>query len=76
MKSAEVEKFAGYREHRVNETTGGYNVLLNADEADLDTTGGNWAVICDEHSTICNFSTRRNARSVLKSAPEWCHECR
>ena len=66
--------WAGYIAQRKNPLTGSYVVIVKAREAMLDDSDGKYAVICHEHSTICNFTSIPKARKFLKE-PQFCEEC-
>jgi hypothetical protein len=61
---------------RRNLTTGGWNLLLSAAEAGLDTDGGAFAVVCEDHGTTCSHTSRQVALSHLPYGSEWCETCR
>lgn len=51
-------------------------IVLRAAEEGLDTEGGPWVVLCDEHKTLCNFRTRAEARTVAAELPlDFCEDC-
>jgi len=67
---------AGQRGSFVNRETGSLVSVYNAAEADLDTDGGAWAVVCEDHSSILNTSTARLAFSHGRDPRAWCEGCR
>lgn len=40
----------------------------------FDEAGGRWVTLCDEHSTVCNHGSERQARRHLVCA-DWCEAC-
>lgn len=68
-------RWAGYREHRVARSTGTLVVLVNGEEAGLDTDGGLWSTICDAHDIVIAHDTRALARSWMSAPEQWCEEC-
>ena len=65
---------AGYINSRQNDINDGWVVLYEAKEQGLCTEGGRYAVVCELHSTICNFTNKRNASKFLRE-PQFCEEC-
>ena len=53
--------------------TGDARVARAADEG-LDTQGGKWIAVCDEHGTFVQVSTRHDAST--SSRLDFCDECR
>ncbi len=49
--------------------------VYNAEQAGLDTEGGPWAVICEEHDSVVNFPSITTARSWAPTPHEFCDEC-
>ena len=71
---ASFEKNAGYMASRHNKKNDAWYVLYNAKEAKLDTTGGNYATVCEKHNTICNHRTKKLALYHLPVG-DWCEDC-
>lgn len=67
---------AGQRGTFINRATGSRISVYNAAEADLDTDGGAWAVVCEDHSSILNTSTARLAFDHARDPQGWCESCR
>lgn len=70
-----LRDYLGYRAHTTARSTGTVVLLLNAEEADLDTDGGIWATVCEEHHNLMNHETRALARSWMSSPEQWCEDC-
>lgn len=49
-------------------------IVVKAKDWALDPDGGPWVCICTEHSTLCNFETRAEARAH-KPLGDWCESC-
>ena len=49
--------------------------LYHAEQADLDSSGGPWATICEEHGHIINHDTLALARSHMADPAGWCEAC-
>lgn len=67
--------WAGYRAHARARSTGTLVVLLDGIAAGLDTDGGRWQTMCDEHSVVIAHDTLRVARAWLHHPKEWCEDC-
>lgn len=65
---------AGYVASRRNDINQGWVVIYVAADQGIDTRDGRYAVVCEEHSTICNTSSIPKARPFLRR-PEFCEEC-
>lgn len=48
--------------------------IYEAAKADLDTSGGPYVTICEEHGTVCNHEKLMDAK---RHAPDlgWCEDC-
>lgn len=49
--------------------------LYDGDEANLDTDGGRWSTVCENHGYIVCHETRANAEAALSHPDEWCEVC-
>lgn len=69
---------AGCRWRRRNRATGALVGLYKADEAGLDTDGGqNWYLVCEDHGRLLSFPTRQSAEwHGGDDTTEWCDGCR
>lgn len=71
----EREDRAGCRQLRRARSTGTLVGVYDGEEAGLDTDGGRWSTVCEDHGTIIAHDTLTLAR-YHSSAPEgWCEEC-
>jgi len=50
--------------------------LYNAEQAGLDATAGDWATVCEGHSTVVYHATLATARRSLPDPSGWCDCCR
>lgn len=66
--------YAGLRYYRKARSTGRYVGVYDGAEADLDTAGGRWQTICEDHGQICSHDTLRVARYMASAPEEWCEE--
>lgn len=66
---------AGCVVQRRSRVTGHLVGLYHADQADLDSDGGRWATICEEHGHIVNHDTQALARAHLGDPTGWCEAC-
>lgn len=73
---SDVRLWAGYREHRRSRQTGTLVVLVNSDEAGIDSSDGcAWTLVCDDHDQIISHKTRALARYFMASPLDWCEVC-
>jgi hypothetical protein len=74
---AEAKTWAGYRSAHFARSTGTMVVVVNTAEHDLDPAdGGNWTLVCDDHSTLLQTDTLALARLHAAAPEEWCPDCR
>lgn len=52
----------------------GYRTVGLATDLDLDPAGGRWVVICEDHYTIANVTSKKRAQAT--STLEFCDGCR
>ena len=71
----ELAQLAGCRQLRFNLQTGTRVAIYNAAEAQLDTTAGAWAVVCETHGSILSVGTLGMARRHAAGPVDWCPEC-
>lgn len=74
IKHAQVE--VGVRAVYRNQFTGKHVVIYDGAEVGLDTDGGRWQVVCEEHGNILSTETLALAKSAAKEPEEWCEQCR
>lgn len=65
---------AGYVCSRRNEINRGWVVIYRAQEQGIDVGPDKYAVVCEQHGTICGVSSVANGRSFLR-IPEFCEAC-
>lgn len=65
---------AGYVASRRNEINHGWVVIYVAADQGIDVVPDKYAVVCQEHKTICGVSSIPKARPFLK-IPEFCEAC-
>lgn len=75
MKEYFAKGLAGCVTQRRSRITGHLVGLYHADQADLDSSGGPWATICEEHGHVVNHPTLAHARSHLGDPTGWCEVC-
>jgi hypothetical protein len=66
---------AGARISRRCQHTGTTVTLYDGIAAELDTAGGRWQTVCEQHGTICSHQRYREARDLLLHPEEWCADC-
>ena len=70
-----AREWAGVRQVAIARSTGTLVAVLNGAEAGLDTDGGRWSLICDDHSTCVAIDTLAVARNLAPVPEEWCEAC-
>ena len=63
-----------YRATRKNRVTGTMVTVATAEALGLDTAGGKWVVVCEDHSVTACRPTRNTA--IAASPMDFCDECR
>jgi len=66
---------AGLTDTRRARSTGTTVSLYDGEPAGLDTEGGRYQTLCEDHSTVVAHTTLRAARSWLPAPEEWCDAC-
>jgi hypothetical protein len=66
---------AGARESRRARRTGTTVTLYDGEEANMDTDGGRWQTVCEQHSWIISHGRIRDARHFLGHPEDWCEGC-
>jgi hypothetical protein len=64
--------WAGFRLARFARSTGTLVVLVNGEEAGLDTDGGPWSMFCADHGCVIGVDTRQIAESLMSHPEGWC----
>lgn len=73
---AAAEHLAGFRQARFARSTGTLVLVLNAEEAGLDTEGGQaYYTLCDDHGFLVSHPTLGLARQHTSSPEAWCEAC-
>lgn len=76
---ADAQSFAGLRAAHFARSTGTLVLVLNGEEAGLDTghDGSDpWSTVCEDHGTVCSHPTLELARSHAACPEGWCEDCR
>lgn len=66
---------SGCLELRRARSTGTIVGLYKAEEARLDTEGGPYVTVCEDHGHLVNHATRTMAERHLSRPDEWCAVC-
>jgi hypothetical protein len=75
MSARTMPHWAGLREYRRNRRTGAMVGVYDGEAAGLDTDGGRWSTVCEDHSTIIAFHTLAAARDHAAVPDSWCEPC-
>jgi hypothetical protein len=65
----------GLRLTRRARETGYYVSLYDGGPAGMDTDGGRWQTVCEQHGWIISHTTFDFARGWLSHPLEWCEDC-
>jgi len=76
MASTETPNYAGLRSWHRSRQTGLYVGVYDGEAADMDTDGGRWQTVCEEHGSICSHGTLKLALYHAASPLDWCETCR
>lgn len=68
-------KWAGYRASTRARSTGTVVVVVDGRAQGLDTEGGRWSTICDDHDWIVAHETLKQAVGFMRHPEEWCEPC-
>lgn len=49
--------------------------LYDGEPAGMDTSGGRWQTVCEEHGSICSHDTLEIASTFGPCPEEWCEDC-
>ena len=67
--------YAGLRQYRKARSTGTHVGVYDGVEAGMDTDGGRWQTVCEEHGAICSHETLTLARDHASAPEGWCEAC-
>jgi hypothetical protein len=67
--------YAGLRYYTRARSTGTHVGVYDGIEAGMDTDGGRWQTVCEEHGEICSHETLQTARDFAPCPEEWCKHC-
>lgn len=67
--------YAGLLDQRKARSTGATVSLYDGEAAGLDTEGGPYSTVCEDHAACVAHATLAIARSWLSMPEEWCDSC-
>lgn len=70
-----LDGVAGLVQRRKAHSTGTTISIYNNEQADLDTEGGPWSTVCEDHGTIIAHTTITLAKDMASCPEEWCEDC-
>ena len=70
-----LPNFAGIREYRKARSTGTHVGLYDGEEQGLDTDGGRWSTVCEDHGSVVSHQTYADARAWMSTPEAWCEAC-
>lgn len=72
---ADTARNAGLINAHVRRSTGRVVGVYDGTKAALDTDGGRWSTICEDHGFIVSHSTLKLANEHARSPEQWCEPC-
>ena len=73
---ARATREGGKWDSRKNRETGTTVTVYDAVTAQMDTTDGKWATVCDDHGSVLNSKTYVAAKSAMTKPSDWCEGCK
>lgn len=67
---------AGLRQYRRARSSGAFIGVYDGIEAGMDTGGGRWQTLCEDHGNIISHATLALAQAHATEPEEWCEGCR
>ncbi len=71
----QAKSLAGYRAGSIARSSGALVLVLDGEPAGLDTEGGRWQTLCDDHGSVCSHDTLALARSWASCPEMFCDDC-
>lgn len=65
----------GLRQRRRARSTGTHVGVYDGEQAGMDTEGGRWQTVCEEHGHVISHTTLTTARSWAAAPEQWCETC-
>lgn len=65
----------GLRQHRRARSTGTHVGIYDGLVAGMDTDGGRWQTVCEEHGGVISHETLALARHWASAPEQWCETC-
>lgn len=66
---------AGWRQTTRNRVTGYPTSIYDGEAAGMDTCGGRWQTVCEQHGYIVSHETLALARYHAPGMNDWCGDC-
>lgn len=67
--------YAGLRSYTRARSTGTHVGVYDGEPAGMDTAGGRWQTVCEEHGSVISHETLRLARQWASCPEDWCETC-
>lgn len=71
----DARSLAGFRSASFARSSGAMILVLDGEPAGLDTEGGRWQTVCDDHGFICSHDTLSLASSWASCPEMFCESC-
>ena len=75
MSAATMPDYAGLRQWTKSRQTGTHVGVYDGEAAGMDTDGGRWQTVCEEHGNVISHATLALARAFAPIPSEWCDRC-
>lgn len=75
MSAKTMPDYAGLISYTKAHSTGTHIGVYDGGPAGMDTAGGRWQTVCEEHGWIISHDTRRRALGFRSCPEEWCERC-
>jgi hypothetical protein len=75
MPAKTMPDYAGLRSYTRASSTGTHVGVYDGESAGMDTDGGRWQTVCEEHGNIISHRTLALAMSFRCCPEEWCDRC-
>ena len=70
-----MPEYAGLRQYRKARSTGTHVGVYDGGPAGMDTEGGRWQTVCEEHGYLASHGTLSLAREHASEPENWCEVC-
>lgn len=72
---AQVRTYAGVRQTSFARSTGALVTVYDGIAQGMDTDGGRWQIVCEDHGAIVSVGRLRDARTWAACPEGFCEDC-